>query len=287
MPVKKQPRERPLIEMFLSAYENDAWKDASFDWIEERQDGAVEVIATKVGGMRLALEHTLIQPFVDEKFDSEVFMRAFGRIEKNADLTVPERGLTVIIPVHGIPRGYNWDEVGADLLKWLLANHRQAPKEGEALWSLPMGGRSRNEPFRLSITLRTVSLPGMAGDCLIARGAMPGNLADVVEKALRTKIPKLIEARADKRILLLERDQIALGDSEVYGEIVRLAPKFCGLAKVDELWHANTSLLASEGVADFALMDGRGLVELLSFANGILEKRRNDRAYLGPPRREF
>lgn len=38
--------ERPLIAMFLSAYEQGAWKDAALNWIEETQENAVEVIAT-------------------------------------------------------------------------------------------------------------------------------------------------------------------------------------------------------------------------------------------------
>ena len=50
MPVKSPPRERPLIEMLLSAYDCDSWKDASRDWVEERQDSAVEVVATKPDG---------------------------------------------------------------------------------------------------------------------------------------------------------------------------------------------------------------------------------------------
>jgi hypothetical protein len=85
--------------MFLSAYENDAWKNAALDWVEEKQDGAVEVVATRADGTTLALEHTLIQPFVGEKFDSERFMKAFARIEKNPALVVPARSLDVIIPV--------------------------------------------------------------------------------------------------------------------------------------------------------------------------------------------
>jgi hypothetical protein len=49
----------------LSAYENDRWKDASLNWIEESEENAVEVIATRSDGATLALEHTLIEPFVD------------------------------------------------------------------------------------------------------------------------------------------------------------------------------------------------------------------------------
>jgi hypothetical protein len=43
----------------------------------------------------------------NEKFDSEVFIKAFGRIERNPALILPDRPLSVIIPVHAIPRGYN------------------------------------------------------------------------------------------------------------------------------------------------------------------------------------
>jgi len=76
-----------------------------------------------------------------------------------------------------------------------------------------------------------------------------------------------------------------LGTTKFTGK--KLAPKFPDLAKIDELWVANTSSLASEGCAFFTFMDGRGLVELLSFENGVLKNRRDDRQDLGPPRREF
>lgn len=111
--------------------------------MEEKQDGTVEVIATRADGRRLALEHTLIQPFVGEKFDSEVFMRAFGRIEKNPALTLTERQLDVIIPVNAIPKGYDWDEVGQDLLNWLLANHAGAPREGTASYTVPVAAKAK------------------------------------------------------------------------------------------------------------------------------------------------
>lgn len=235
VPVKSPPKERPIIEMLLSAYDNDAWKEASLDWVEERLDGAVEVIATKTDGMTLALEHTLIEPFVGEKFDSEAFMRAFGRIEKSPILVLPGRQLNVTIPVHAIPKGYNWDEVGEDLLAWLAINHARAAKEGESEYRVPVGRSSKTGPLQLAITLRTTNLPAMAGSCLISRHRLPGDLESVVEKALKTKIPKLVKTDADKRILLLERDQINLGDSEVYEKIVKLAPMFPDLARIDDI----------------------------------------------------
>jgi hypothetical protein len=285
MPVKSQPKERPIIEMLLSAYENGAWVGASLDWVEERQDGAVEVVATNASGNSLALEHTLIQPFVGEKFDSEVFNSAFGHIERNPTLALSGRHLDVIIPVHAIPKGYNWDEIGKDLMDWLVANHPGMRKDCKCAFTVPVGRSSKNGPLQLQVTLRVITVSGIAGDCHISRSDAPNDLGDVVEKALKTKIPKLVKTVADRRILLLERDQI--DESQIYREIVQLAPNFPDLAKIDEIWFANTSLFASECWVYFTLMDGRGLLELLGFQNGILKTWRDDRALLGPPRREF
>jgi len=230
------------------------------------------------------LEHTLIQPFVGEKFDSHVFSKAFGQIEKNPALTLPERRLDVIIPVHAIPKGYDWDEIGDGLLSSLTTNHVGLPSKGESSYIVTIGSKSKNSALSLTITLRTMHLPGVAGSCRISRGEMPGDLGTVVDKALRTKIPKLVRTTADKRILLLERDHVVHSEGQVYGEIVRLAPIYPELARVDEIWFADT---ACAGWTWFRLIDGRGLVEQLTFEGVILRERRDDRPDLGPPRREF
>jgi hypothetical protein len=85
MHVKSPRNERPPLLMFLAEYENGAWISAAQDWVEERIDGAAEVVAERADGGKLAIEHTIVQPFVDEKKDSNIFMKAFGRIEKNPD----------------------------------------------------------------------------------------------------------------------------------------------------------------------------------------------------------
>jgi hypothetical protein len=86
-------------------------------------------------------------------------------------------------------------------------------------------------------------------------------------------------------VLLFERDQIAPGDNQIYEEVVTLAPAFPDLARIDEIWFVNSSIYASEGWAYFALIDGRRLVELLRFQNGVLQHRRDDRAERGPASR--
>jgi hypothetical protein len=63
--------------MLLAGYEQGAWKDASLNWVEETEENTVEVIATCADGKTLALEHTLIELFVGEKYDSTIFTGAF------------------------------------------------------------------------------------------------------------------------------------------------------------------------------------------------------------------
>ena len=178
VPVKSPPRERPLLLMFLAEYENGAWKSATPDWVEERIDGAVEVVAERADGGKLAIEHTIVQPFVDEKKDSNIFMKAFGRIEKNPNLTIRDRSLTVVIPVAAIPVGYKWDEVGEDLLTWLKANHQVAPKEGESKHVVQVGGSSKLGPLSLEISLQTMHLPDYPGATMISRADAEGSLCD-------------------------------------------------------------------------------------------------------------
>lgn len=67
MAVKTEPKERLIIRMLRSACDNGTWWQASLESMEQKQDGAVEVTASRADGTRLDLEHTLIQPFVREK----------------------------------------------------------------------------------------------------------------------------------------------------------------------------------------------------------------------------
>jgi hypothetical protein len=104
MPTKSR-RENIFIERFLSAYEDSSWADAQIEWLDEKIDGAVEALATrKCDGKILAIEHTIIQPFVGEKEDFAFFEAAFLKIQQDTTLPVPQRWIRMFIPV-GILRG--------------------------------------------------------------------------------------------------------------------------------------------------------------------------------------
>jgi hypothetical protein len=273
--------------MFLSAYENDSWRTADLDWVEDRQDGAVELIATRADGTTLAIEHTLIQPFVGEKDDTQTFMKALEPIEKNPALVRPGRQLTVLVPVYSIPRHYNrcMDQVRIELENWLRGIEAKLPDEGEESYRVTVARQSKCGPLQLTVKLRMMSTPGMPGSCTIGRIGPPSNFGDVVEKALETKASKLAKTMADRRLLLLEREQFLFGAQQIYDEIEKQAAKFPCLSQIDEIWHVNTAMLESNGYACFELIDERRLVECLTFKDGLLESRWDDRPFLPPPRR--
>ncbi len=63
-------REDTFIQQFCSAYENYSWADADIDWRDKRIDGAVDAVLTrKSDGQVLAIEHTIVEPFIGDKRD--------------------------------------------------------------------------------------------------------------------------------------------------------------------------------------------------------------------------
>jgi hypothetical protein len=137
MPARRRERERILVELFLSAYE-DAWANCHRDYLEERIDSAVEVLARATNGATLAIEHTLIEPFVGDREDFVRFRDSFLRIEDDTSLIVPERAVYGDVPVQSLKKHERAPAVRA-LHEWLTANVR----------SLPVGQSRHDCPIRL------------------------------------------------------------------------------------------------------------------------------------------
>ena len=261
--------ERPLIEMLLVGYEQGAWKDAKRNWVEETEENAVEVIATRDDGKTLALEHTLIELFVGEKYDSTIFTEAFEpRIEKNPEFIISGRALNVMIPVGALVGVKDRDGAGEALLAWMRANHASIPP-GESEQTIMMGS------VPLKVKFKSDDSGSSVGYCWLARCDKPGNLDQIVEKAIKRKVPKLVRTQANKRILLFQREHISMGDTEILALIETVAPQYPELAKVDEIWFANTSIMESEGWVYLSRLH-RGPAEIMRFHDGLLKHRRDD-----------
>jgi hypothetical protein len=262
--------ERPLIEMFLFGYEQGAWKDSKRNWVEETEENAVEVIATRDDGKTLALEHTLIELFVGEKYDSTILSEAFEpRIEKNPEFIISGRALNVMIPVGALVGVKDRDGAGEALLAWMRANHASIPP-GESEQTIMIGGS-----LPLRVKFKSDGSRSSVGYCWLARCDKPGNLDKIVEKAIKRKVPKLVRTQADKRILLFQREHISMGDTEILALIETVTPQYPELARVDEIWFANTSIMESKGWVYLSRLH-RGPTQIMRFHNGVLKHRRDD-----------
>jgi hypothetical protein len=244
-------REDVFIDIFLSGYENGLWRDAQVERPEKFQDNAVEAIATrKSDGNTIAIEHTIIEPFIGEKGDFAQFWPSFERLQQDPSLVVPNRITRVFIPV-GIldeQKAAARKEIVFVISEWLKANIASLP-EG---WSkpglrIPLPGKPAIETFLNIEVLPTPNFHSLT----IARQQVAVNLNEVVQKVLRNKIPKLVAASANTKILMLERQHMNLLPEDIIREIEKLRPHIQGLSAVDEIWMAETIFYDRDGVIHF------------------------------------
>lgn len=240
MPTKSR-REDAIIEQFVTAYEGSSWKNSQICWPDREKDGSVDALATRSDGRTLAIEHTLIESFVGERQDFEGFKK-FQCIEDDPGLRQVDRIVYINIPRNALPKGksrsMSWDAIMTCVHRWLLANLSQLG-EGEGYHNCPVAGYRITKPFTIKLHIKIISSAGAVGKPLIRRyGSF--DIDATVRKALDAKLPKLANTAADKRILLLERNQWYLDEMRIWQVIQSRASDFPLLSKINEIWFAET-----------------------------------------------
>jgi hypothetical protein len=264
----KPGREDALIHLFLSAYEDGAWADAAWDPVERHTPGTVEGIATRSDGSTLAIEHTLIEPFKGDKADFARFERALLKIEQDRSLVIRERSTEVFVPVGTLRTGDDWSRIAADIHQWLRTSVHTFT-EGE--FDYPCRVRTSNDTLTLPVRVKVVHTNGAdEGFFLLRRQQMRDDLGDVVERALRTKLPKLVKAPANRRVLMLERDHMQLDPRRIWQEVERLRPVVPDLAQVSAVWIIDTVSFGEPKYVAFRRYEGKLVVETLEFTGDRL-----------------
>ncbi len=218
----------------------------------------------------MAIEHTLIEPFVGDKGDFAAFERELLKIEDDKSLAVPDIGITVYVPV-GILDGQKPAKrniIVESIHSW-IANKRLNLREGEHKYQCDVPGLP---PVTLTVKRNKFGLPrNNPGSVLVRRQQVTNDLDKVIEKALRKKLPKLVNTKADRHVLSLERDQFTFHPALIFAEIERQRPNFPLLEKVDEIWHVETINYGRFGTVRFELPKGDQLpVATMVFQNGVL-----------------
>lgn len=278
----KDTREDPFIKLFLSAYEKGTWADAvcAKPDVIDRTKPAVDQLATRRSdGKTLAIEHTIIEPFSQEKEDFASFEEArFLGIERDKALPVPGVWIEVFVPV-GAARKQSKAVRGAiveSVHAWLAANRLKLCM-GDSEQTCTVSGIPGKKDFELTLTLEVHALDrGQVSDegiIHIRRQQVESNLDQVIAKSLKRKLPKLVNTAAERRILLLERQHMNLVPKAILAEVERQRTGFPELAKVDEIWILETIFYGTpfgETYLRFERYDKGKLVADMDFNRGKL-----------------
>jgi hypothetical protein len=251
MTSKPNLRDYEIISLFLSGYENGSWADAEHvqpDKIERTKPAVDWLAIRKFDGKRLAIEHTLVEPFLKEKADFATFESAFLQIEGDKSLPVPGHWIQVFVPV-GILRNrkkkIERHVIVESVRKWLQTSRLDLPF-GISDQCCAVNEIAGQAQFEIILTVKVVDLGRYsaleAGYLHIRRQQTEENLDIVIAKALRCKVPKLKNTEADKRILLLERQHMNLLPERMLEEVEKCRPSFLELNQVDEIWIVETIL---------------------------------------------
>lgn len=209
----------------------------------DRRTKAVEVIASSPAGRTLAVEHTLAQPFVGKKADDAPFLAVMAPLEKDQTLRLAGFGVDLKIDVGAISKGVDWSDVSTAVADWYRSVMHTLP-EGISTHNVP------GLPFTLAVHVVKDSLPGLPGKLFVWR-PLRLELGAVIRTALSTKLPKLVAAAADERILLFEQEDPLWGYPAFTSILESLASEFPALRNIDAVWVVKTVVWETEGVLWF------------------------------------
>ena len=226
------------------------------------------MIATrKSDGFKIAIEHTLIEPFVGEKTDFYSHYEKLAlALKADSTLLVAGTALYVSAPVNVLPRRAKRDGVIAEVSSWLRAN-RGSFSDKPTLCECPSPSHPDGSvPLRIHLE----SFEGTDAFVIVSRYGEP-DTAGAVRKALEKKIKKLVSTDVDRRLLLLERDQPRLYAEDILNEVERLRPEFADLAKIHEVWIVDTASFGPDrAYVGFERREGERMSEAFSFYRGEL-----------------
>lgn len=240
-------QDKRVVDLFLAGYAK--WADITFvnvhrpdETIRDRK--AVDAIGTDLSGKRHGVEHTILPPFSGQK---EALSGPLARVfEPLTGRPVPGCHIWVKVPDNCIKIGQDWS-----LAATAVASYFEGAKE-----NFPIGWSDHTIPGtdpEIPMTVNCQAIEGYPGSVSVTyvHPGMEKEFADAVKHSVTRKLGKLIAARSDRRILLFEKEWLAYSPWQLADVINSLLPQFPDLARVDEVWLAETVFLARDGYINF------------------------------------
>ncbi len=190
-------------------YQVESWPD------DDSSQKNIDALCCDATGRTLAIEHTLIEPFARYKEDTDRFLKTLAVLENDPRLVQAGYLIRLMQSVGAIPTGIRWNEVPQMIVDQL----------GPVLSELPEGARTLTvSGGKWHLDLRVIKMATAVGDTgYFTTGRLdPGDAEpEIMQTALGKKIPKLAAAKADKKILLLERDAVSGSVEEQFYQLPR------------------------------------------------------------------
>jgi integrase len=257
-PPARSRADDQLVELFLHAWQNGRFTHR-LDWLPQNRRN-VEVIARDAAGVGVAVEHTRIFAFADHQRQEKLLQPVVEAMEGEAGLDLPDRRFDLFFHPHFLEKALlrHRDRVCEALLAWACETLPRLPSPCRRLLRVPVplpSGKTGQVRVEVAVSARAGRIAPVSVTGYLPED--PRRLHPVVRKALSDKLPKLVEAEADQRVLLLEVP-ITDGPVKVMQTVLELAENFPQLARVNRIAAADTFAFRSHGHLVFWIWDFAG-----------------------------
>ena len=230
-----------VINAFVTYLRQTGFPDLKVDsWPDKENRRTLEIDA--IAGC-FAIEHTSIDTLPNQRRDSDWFMQAVGRVEKELTTLLPFR-LNIIIEYDAVIKGQDWAAIRRNLKAWII-NESPRLVDGRRVLENVHG-----IPFRLRVSKASDRRPGI----FFARfDPKDDTLPARIRKQFDRKAKKLAKYHSPDKttVLLIENDDIALMNEGRMLDSIQIAYPSGLPNDVDKIWYANTSIPKDIEFMDF------------------------------------
>ncbi|WP_413936908.1 hypothetical protein [Nitrospira sp. BLG_1] len=229
-----RPEDR-VIEAFVGYLANTLYPDLKItDWPDKRNSTTsdIDAVAKSQVGC-IAIEHTSVDTFPDQRLHDSRFMKAIGCLEDELTGMVDCR-LRVIIPFGTVPTGISWEGVRDEFRMWILDEVPQLPFDKWTIVSID------GIPFSLTVHKSISDLPGLF---LIRSGVENEDFSERLKLQVDVKAQKLAKYRNSCNLLvvLIENDDLA---NMSRGKMIKAVEESYHQSLphgIDRIWYADSS----------------------------------------------
>lgn len=227
--------EDGIIEAFVVYLASTLYPDLKIaDWPDKRNSITPDIDAiAKNESLCLAIEHTRVDSFPDQRLHDSRFMKAIGCLEDELTGMV-SCNLQVSIPFGTVPTGISWEEVRDRFRRWILEVVPQLPSERCITISI--------DGTPLSVTmLKSFSRP--SGLFLRRIAIEDSGFCDRLRSQVDVKAQKLARYcnSCGLLILLIENDDLANMNRGIMIEAVEASYPQSLPYGLDKIWYADSS----------------------------------------------